>query len=79
MQRIGLLFLVVLGYALLFDRLGFVIATALVTLPVARLFGASWKQALASGVGLGIGLFYFFDRLLDVALPTGLWLNAITG
>ncbi|ENO82868.1 tripartite tricarboxylate transporter TctB family protein [Thauera mechernichensis] len=79
MQRIGLLFLVVLGYALLFDRLGFVIATALVTLPVARLFGASWKQALVSGVGLGIGLFYFFDRLLDVALPTGLWLNAITG
>lgn len=79
MQRIGLLFLIVLAYAMLFDRLGFMLATALMTLPVARLFGASWKQAVVAGVGLGVGLFFFFDRLLDVALPTGLWFNAITG
>jgi putative tricarboxylic transport membrane protein len=79
MQRIGMLFLIVLAYALLFDRLGFMLATALMTVPVARFFGGSWRQALLAGVGLGVGLFYFFDRLLDVALPTGLWLNAITG
>ena len=79
MQRIGLLFLITLAYALLFDRLVFMLATVLMTLPVARFFGASWRQALLAGVGLGVGLFFFFDRLLDVALPPGLWLNAITG
>ena len=30
-------------------------------------------------IGLGVGMFFFFDRLLDVALPTGLWLNGILG
>ena len=79
LRRIGVLFLVVLAYALLFDKLGFVIATALMTIPVARFFGGSWKQSVAGGVGLGVGMFFFFDRLLDVALPTGLWLNGILG
>lgn len=77
--RIGLLFLIVLVYALLFDKLGFMIATALMTVPVARFFGGSWKQGIVGGIGLGVGMFFFFDRLLDVALPTGLWLNGILG
>lgn len=79
LSRIGLLFLIVLGYALLFDKLGFVIATALMTVPVSRFFGGSWKQGIVGGLGLGVGLFFFFDRLLDVALPTGLWLNGLPG
>jgi putative tricarboxylic transport membrane protein len=79
MRRIGLLFLVVLAYALLFDKLGFILATTLMVIPVARFFSGSWKQAVAGGVGLGAGLFILFDRLLDVALPTGLWLNNILG
>jgi putative tricarboxylic transport membrane protein len=65
--------------ALLFDKLGFVIATALMSVPVARFFGGSWKQCVLGGIGLGVGMFFFFDRLLDVALPTGLWLNGILG
>lgn len=79
LRRVGVLFLVVLAYALLFDKLGFVVATALMTIPVARFFGGSWKQSVAGGIGLGVGMFFFFDRLLDVALPTGLWLNGILG
>ena len=79
LKRIGLLFLIVLVYALLFDKLGFMIATALMTVPVARFFGGSWKQGVLGGIGLGVGMFFFFDRLLDVALPTGLWLNGILG
>ena len=79
LKRIGLLFLIVLVYALLFDKLGFMIATALMTVPVARFFGGSWKQGIVGGIGLGVGMFFFFDRLLDVALPTGLWLNGILG
>lgn len=79
LRRIGALFLIVLTYALLFDKLGFIVATALMTIPVARFFGGSWKQSVAGGLGLGVGMFIFFDRLLDVALPTGLWLNGILG
>ena len=41
LARIALLFLIVLAYALLFDKLGFVIATALMSVPVARFFGGS--------------------------------------
>ena len=79
LQHIGALFVVVVVYALLFDKLGFIVATALMVIPVARFFSGSWKQAVAGGVGLGVGLFILFDRLLDVALPTGLWLNNILG
>lgn len=79
MKRIGVLFLIILIYAWLFDKLGFVLATALMVIPIARFFSATWKQAVAGGVGLGVGLFILFDRLLDVALPTGLWLNNILG
>lgn len=79
MRRIGVLFVIVLGYALLFDKLGFVIATALMTIPVARFFGGTWKQCAAGGAGLGVGMYFFFDRLLDVALPTGQWFTTIAG
>jgi putative tricarboxylic transport membrane protein len=77
--RIGVLFLIVLAYALLFDKLGFIIATALMTIPVARFFGGSWRQSVVGGIGMAVGMFFFFDRLLDVALPTGQWLNQILG
>lgn len=77
--RIGALFLVVLAYAWLFDKLGFILATSLMVIPAARFFGASWQQGIVGGVGLGAGLFVLFDRLLDVALPTGLWLNSFLG
>lgn len=77
--RIGALFVIVLLYAFLFDRLGFVLSTALMSVPVARFFGGSWRQALVGGACLGAGLFVLFDRLLDVALPAGLWLKPLLG
>lgn len=77
--RVGALFGVVLAYAFLFDKLGFIVSTALMTVPVARFFGGSWRQALVGGAGLGVSLFVLFDRVLDVALPTGLWLNSLSG
>lgn len=61
----------VLVYALLFEMLGFALATAVMAVPIGRAFGGSWKQALAAGVGLGGVLFLLFDKLLDVVLPTG--------
>jgi putative tricarboxylic transport membrane protein len=66
-----------LAYAMLFEWLGFPLATALVTITVGRLFDGGWKSVVAGGVGLGIGLWYFFDKLLDVTLPLGrLWTGA---
>lgn len=59
-------------FALLFQWLGFVVATFLMTLGVGRVFGGTWKQSALAGVGLGIGLFILFDTLLDVVLPLGL-------
>ena len=59
-------------YALLFQMLGFALATALMAVPVGMAFGGSLRNCLIGGVGLGIGLFFLFDRVLDVILPTGL-------
>lgn len=70
-RPLALCALAIVGYALLFEPLGFILATTLMAVPVGMAFGGSWKQSLAGGAGLGIGLFFFFDRLLDVVLPSG--------
>lgn len=69
---LGMSALAVVVYALLFQWLGFTLATSLMAVPVGMAFGGSWKQSLAGGVALGLVLFLMFDKLLDVILPTGL-------
>ncbi len=59
------------AYAFAFEWLGFPLATALVTVAVGRLFGGGWIAIAVGGAGLGGGLWYFFDKLLDVTLPLG--------
>lgn len=63
-------------YALTFEVLGFAVATAIMALPIGLAFGGNWKQSLVAGVGMGVTLFFVFDKLLDVVLPTGIlsWL-----
>lgn len=70
--RITLMVVLIGAYALLFQTLGFTISTALMTAAVGRLFGGSWLKAILAGIGIGIGFFFLFDRLLDVVLPTGM-------
>ncbi|NHB93262.1 tripartite tricarboxylate transporter TctB family protein [Photorhabdus cinerea] len=65
--------LVIYGWA--FEWLGFPLATALLTCSVALLFNAPLPAAIISGVFLGVTLYFAFDRLLDVTLPLGNWLN----
>lgn len=60
-----------LAYAFFFEILGFVLATTLVGLAVGRSFGGSWRGSLAAGAGLGICLWFLFDKALDVTLPMG--------
>ena len=59
-------------YALLFERLGYVLSTLAMSAVVARLFGATWTQAGISGLILSAGSYLLFDHGLDVVLPTGI-------
>lgn len=70
--RIGVMITIVAGYAMLFQWLGFVISTALMTTLVARLFGGRWVYAIIGGIVMGVAFFLLFDKALDVVLPTGL-------
>jgi putative tricarboxylic transport membrane protein len=58
---------------------GFVIAAAALFACVARGFGsARWLRDLAIGLVLGLLVFLFFVRFLNVNLPAG-WLKPILG
>lgn len=70
--RIALMVLFAAAYAFLFQWLGFIIATVLMTMAVGRLFGGSWTKMLIGGVVMGLLFFLLFDKALDVVLPTGL-------
>lgn len=70
--RITLMVLGTAAYAFLFQWLGFVIATALMTIYVGRLFGGAWLKCAIGGVVMGLFFFLLFDRALDVVLPAGL-------
>lgn len=59
-------------YALLFEWLGFTLATTVMAVPVGMAFGGSLPKSLTGGVGLGLVLYLLFDKALDVVLPTGL-------
>jgi putative tricarboxylic transport membrane protein len=63
---------VIVAYALLFQLLGFILATVLMALPAGRVFGGTWRQCAAGGIGLGVVLYLMFDKVLDVVLPLGI-------
>jgi len=66
--------LALLAYALLFEPLGFPLATVIATVAIGRLFDGSWTRLVIAGAALGVGLYVLFDRVLDVTLPLGeLW------
>jgi putative tricarboxylic transport membrane protein len=64
---------------LLIHTAGFVIAQAVLFACVARGFGsAKIPRDLAIGLILGVGVFLFFVKFLNVNLPAG-WLRPILG
>lgn len=66
--------LVLLVYALLFTRLGFLITTFFAVFSLARLFEATWLKAFAGGVLMALGSYYLFTLGLGISLPGGRWL-----
>ncbi len=71
-SRIALMVLAAAAYAFLFQWLGFVISTALMTIFVGRLFGGTWLKCALGGAIMGVFFFLLFDQALDVVLPAGL-------
>lgn len=81
-KRVTVRLLAVLGvllvYALLFTRLGFVVTTFFTVLSLARLFEASWKKAAIAAFLMTLGSYYLFTLGLGIALPGGHWLPDFT-
>lgn len=71
-KRAGLCITTLLGYALLFEPLGFILSTALATFTLGLLFTGRLLPCALSGTLLGTLLYGLFDLLLDVPLPLGL-------
>lgn len=80
-RALTLKLLLVLGlllvYATLFTRLGYIPASLLATVVLARLFDASWTKALIAGALLSVSSYFLFTAGLGIALPIGHWLDAI--
>lgn len=72
LKALGMMVVAVFVYALLFQWLGFTLATIVMAVPVGMAFGGSLAQALVGGVSLGLVGYFLFDKVLDVVLPTGL-------
>ena len=67
------LLVAMIAYALLLEPLGYILATALFFVPVARVLGSrSLVRDVIIGLVLGVGLFTAFTQFLGVSLPAGL-------
>ncbi|WP_022962120.1 tripartite tricarboxylate transporter TctB family protein [Halopseudomonas pelagia] len=60
-----------LALAALFEKVGFIVTATLFGFGMALLFGGRWLPSAILAVVLGIGLYFLFDRILDVPLPMG--------
>lgn len=74
-RRTGIKLVVVVGlmalYALLFERLGFILSTWGFCTATTLLLGTRWPFAVLFGGLIGVIGFYFFTALLDLNLPGG--------
>ncbi|MGL4318351.1 MAG: tripartite tricarboxylate transporter TctB family protein [Pseudomonas sp.] len=72
-RKVALCVGALLTYALLFEPLGFVLSTALAGFSLGLLFGGRLLLSAVSGLLMGLLLYGFFDYLLDVPLPLGVF------
>ena len=59
------------SFVLVFERIGFVTAFALIVAFLLRLEGEQWPKAVSVALAAGSGFYVFFIRSLNVDLPAG--------
>ena len=69
--KIGICVLLLLVFAGAFEPLGFIVASILIGIPMARLYGGRWLPSAVIISLMAIGLYLLFDKLMDVPLPLG--------
>ena len=62
---------ILIGYSLLIEPLGFILATTICSALLAPLLGARWMQSAIAGVASGFGFFFLFNNILELPLPAG--------
>lgn len=70
LRQIGTL-VILFAYPLLIEPLGFPLSTTIGALLLARILGGTWLQSVAGGLLMGFGLFFLFDAIFGLPLPTG--------
>ncbi len=60
-----------IAYALLLDRLGFIIATAIAVFVLSWRLGASRPAAVLTGIGVAVLIYVVFHLILGLSLATG--------
>lgn len=71
--QIGLVLLIMVAYAYTLVPLGFVLSTALAAALLSWRLGAKPLVALPVGIGVAVGIYVVFNRLLGLSLAAGPW------
>ena len=75
--RIALMVGLLIGYAYLFEHVGFIIATALYCGASVKLLGGNVKQAVIFGVATSVIGYLVSAKLLELNVPAGVFKNLI--
>jgi putative tricarboxylic transport membrane protein len=68
-----MLIAVLIAFVGLLEPLGYIIASPIIVVLALRIMGIrSWRVLLTTSLGLSIGTFILFDRLLGITLPVGI-------
>jgi putative tricarboxylic transport membrane protein len=71
LTKIGICVVLLLVFAGTFEPLGFIVASTLIGIPMARLYGGRWLPSIVIITLMAVGLYLLFDKLMDVPLPLG--------
>jgi putative tricarboxylic transport membrane protein len=71
LTKIGICVVLLLVFAGTFEPLGFIVASILIGIPMARLYGGRWVPSIVIITLMAVGLYLLFDKLMDVPLPLG--------
>ncbi len=71
LRKIGLCVALFVAFAAGYEPVGFPVASFVFAVLLCRLYGGSWRAGVVTGIGLSLGLYWLFDRVLDVPLPPG--------